>query len=57
MNHADRARQAQVDGPLRDRQRVARIPDTCPQHGVDIHMKLGMFGEHHQAFVQSLQAL
>ena len=57
VNDADRRGEAQPQRPLANHQRVVRLANPAPHHGVDVHMELRMLGQHLQLPVQHLQAL
>ena len=55
VQDSDRARQAQRQGPARDRQRVFRVAHRTAQHRVDVDVKLGVLGQHFELLVQDLE--
>jgi len=52
-----RRSEAQFQGAPANRQCVLRMVDAAAHHGVDVHVKLGVFGEQLQFPVEQLEAL
>src|ERR1700687_3156586 len=49
--------EAELDGTTACGQGVLRIADAASHYGVDVHVKLGVFGEQLQFLVENFQAL
>ncbi len=56
VQHPDRAGESKLQGAAGHFQRIFRKSYAAAQHGVDVHLKFGVFGEQHQLLVQNLQA-
>jgi hypothetical protein len=58
VNDADGRGEPQLDGALADRQRVLRRRvNSAAHHGIDVDVKIGVFGQQLQLLVEHLQAL
>src|SRR4029077_18731277 len=56
VDDADGRAETEFDGALADGEGILRIRDAAPYYRVDVHVKLGMFGEQLQLLVENLQA-
>ena len=56
MNDADGRAEAKLQRAPADGQRVLRIVDATTDHGINVHVKVGVLGQHLQLLVQNLQA-
>ena len=56
MDDAHRGSETQFHGALADHQRILGIANTAAHHGIDIHVKIGVFGQKLELLVQHLQA-
>ena len=57
VNDSDGRAETQFDGALADGERVLRIRNAAADHRIDVHVKLGVFGQQLQLLVEYLQAL
>ena len=57
VNDAHRGSESQLHGALAHHQRILRIANAAAHHGVDVHVKIGVFGQQLELLVQHLQAL
>ncbi len=49
--------EAELESALADDQRVVGIANAAADHGVDVHVEFGVFGQHLQALVEGLERL
>lgn len=47
VQHADSARESELQGAPGHFQRIFRKSYAAAQHGIDVHLKFGVFGEQH----------
>ena len=57
VDDADGRLEPQLQRPLADHQRVVGVFEAAADHGVDVHVELGVLGQHLQLFVEDLEAL
>src|SRR5215468_2996450 len=57
VNDANRGAEAKLQSALSNHQGILRIMHPAADHGVDIHVKVGVFGEHLELLVENFQAL
>jgi hypothetical protein len=57
VNDSDGRAEAQFQRALADGERVLRMAHSAADHGIDVHVKLGVFGQQLQFPVEHLQAL
>ena len=56
VNDANRRGKSQFDGATRDGEGVLGMMDVTAQHGIDVDVKIGVFGEQLQLLVEDFQA-
>ncbi len=56
VDNADGGGEAQFHGPLTDNQRVFRVANPAAQDRVDVDVKIGVFSEKLQLFVENFEA-
>src|SRR5580692_9575454 len=52
VNNSDRRTEAECDSALANGQRVLRVRNSASDHGVDVHMKLGVLGQQLQLLIE-----
>src|SRR5579863_5754335 len=57
VNDADGRSESERDSALANRERILRMRDAAADNRIDIHVKVGVFGEQFQLAVENLQAL
>src|SRR5271154_2110263 len=57
MDDADSRGEAQFESAMADGERVLRVLDASADHGVNVHVEGGVFGEELQLLVEDLEAL
>ncbi len=57
VQNPDGGREAQLQRPVRHGERVLGIADAAAEHGIDVHVKLGVLGQQRQFLVEHLEAL
>src|SRR5712691_10673048 len=56
VNDADGRTESEGDGAFADGERVLRITNAAADHGIDVHMKVGVFGQQFELAVENFQA-
>ena len=57
MNDSNRRAEAKLQRALANGERILRIVHSSADYGIDVHVKVGIVGQHLQLFVEDLQAL
>ena len=56
VNNPNGRTESECDGTLADGERVLRITNAAADHGIDVHMKVGVFGQQFELAVENFQA-